>query len=164
MSLTMLKVALIPSINDSQFLYCYRYRSQRSLTFSDDGTKAMSTLCGVLHHRPSTECLSPASLENIAVLADKYDCIAAMFFWGQAIVRDLSGNKTTHSETGRLLYSAYTLDLPQAFSELCRTMVFDFGGSADSFARLLTNSTPWEIGNRLPHHILGKSLHFRGPM
>ena len=115
----------------------------------------MHILCGILHYRSTTDYPGPATLEKVALVTDKYDCVAAMSHWSH-IALQAHIPKTGYHEISRLLYPAYEFDNPDAFKKLTRAMVYNVEGSADPLSGPLSSCVPSEIRDLLPHDIFGK--------
>ena len=92
-----------------------------------DDPKAMQAVCLILHHRPALIDwdITINVLEDIAILADKYACAAALSLWAHAQMASVMEEPIYHSdENCSLLYIAYTLDLAAHFTEISKRMVF----------------------------------------
>ncbi|MCJ1317625.1 hypothetical protein MMC15_002950 [Xylographa vitiligo] len=86
--LVSLKVlSLVSSVFDTMFnslskeiLHNQPARRVFILLLPEDGAEALTTLYGVLHYRPDEfdEDIHPDCLVNVAMVADKFDCVAAI--------------------------------------------------------------------------------------
>ncbi|KAL0945021.1 uncharacterized protein CTRU02_202908 [Colletotrichum truncatum] len=92
------------------------------LELPDDDVDAMSILCQILHNVYVPESPRPLSLEKLAYICDKYECINALKYCGIVWIRDWLSqfdDEVPHmSDFCHLLIFAYVIDLPVEFSEI----------------------------------------------
>ena len=89
------------------------------IPLSEDDAEAFIILCKVIHHHmdevPRT--LTPTCLEKIAIICDKYNCTRALahssMTWLQAGIET-----SVAKDFNKLLFAAYVLDIPDAFSRI----------------------------------------------
>lgn len=96
---------------------------RKEILMPGDDANALEIICKILHHRNDaiSESLNPAEVLEIALTADKFDCIVAM---KHATTVWLSpGDVQGFSELGQLMAAAYILDNPQAFSQITLSMI-----------------------------------------
>ena len=112
----------------------------------DDDAKAMIFICNVIHHRNDTlpDVLQPAELADIAVAADKYDCLLTLKF---AMNQRLDWEElVTFSSLGSVLIAAYVFDNSNAFKRVTRRLVTGF---SDPYHWLIKEDSdsimPWSI-------------------
>ena len=120
--------------------------SPKEITMPDDDAKAMIFICNIIHHRNDIlpDVLQPAELADIAVAADKYDCLRALKF---AMNQRLDWEElVTFSSLGSLLISAYVFDNSNAFQRVTRRLVTGF---SDSYHQLIKEECdgiiPWSV-------------------
>ena len=129
----------------------------KEIHLPDDDATAMETICMVVHHRGNVihgqeNLPAPELLLNIALLADKYDCMAAMCGYASTWISHNSneGRKTT--ELVQTLTAAFTFDDPCGFAAsseaLVKYHIGPFNGILTGPASLI-----------LPPASLGKSYH-----
>ncbi|KAK1843432.1 hypothetical protein CCHR01_13927 [Colletotrichum chrysophilum] len=92
------------------------------LELPDDDVEAMSILCQILHNVYVPEIPKPMSLEKLAYICDKYECINALKYCGIVWIRDwlhqFDDEVPPMSDFCHLLVFAYVIDLPVEFSEI----------------------------------------------
>ncbi len=90
-----------------------------SIPLSDDNAKAIIVFCNAIHHRTNEvpRTLELTCLENLAVICDKYDCASTLQPWSAMW---LQARIEAHApeELNKLLFAAYVLDSPDAFSRI----------------------------------------------
>ena len=95
----------------------------------DDDSKAMHTLCLVLHYQSDniTHEINTGLLHNIAVLADKYACSGAISRWARISIIELMERPEEDShEFARLLYPAIVFDAPKTFGIISKRLVYSY--------------------------------------
>lgn len=100
------------------------------ITLVEDDTEGMIAVCNVLHHRyevlPSQP--SPALLETIAVISDKYDCIIATSQWVFLRLAHILRKKEVKERcknVGLLLFPALIFDAREEFRDITKQMVYE---------------------------------------
>ena len=85
----------------------------------DDNAEAFTILCNAIHYRtdevPRTVAL--ACLENLAIICDKYNCTSALTPWN-AMWLQAGIESHDAKDLNKLLFAAYVLDVPDAFSRI----------------------------------------------
>ncbi|PPJ57385.1 hypothetical protein CBER1_01434 [Cercospora berteroae] len=117
------------------------------LPLPDDDGADMMIICNILHMRHSKldRRLEVKKLEDVSILADKYNCTMALGPIAEHWVREL---RTDCSDATRasLICSAFRLRLPMMFKELGRDHILRYNGH-------------WVLdGNRPEHKVLQKVL------
>jgi hypothetical protein len=130
------------------------------ISLLDDDPNAMALLCEILHHRCQlTHDLfvieNFSGLRKLAVVSDKYNCVAAVSFatnsWIQAL--EPLEAKATPDDLFQALEVAYILDHAILFERVTkRILMNDVGG-------ILDRMIGWTTDNILPIRVYGK--HFR---
>ncbi|KAF2807528.1 uncharacterized protein BDZ99DRAFT_392986 [Mytilinidion resinicola] len=109
-----------PHFSEGQDL---RGDSPKEISMPDDDANALEILCNILHLRNDVvpETLDPIKAFEIAVTADKFDCIVAVKY---ASMLWLSPKEVQGIiELGYLMAAAYILDNARAFSEITLAMI-----------------------------------------
>lgn len=97
--------------------------SPKEIPVPDDDANAMIFICNVIHHRNDVlpDVLQPAELADIALAADKYDCLLTLKY---AMSERLDWEEpVTSSCLGSLLTAAYVFDNSNAFQRVTRRLV-----------------------------------------
>ena len=103
--------------------------SPKKISLPDDNAAAMTTICNVIHHRNdlAPEVSALGGLDEIALAADKYDCVLALKY---AMFQWLDYKEpVTFQSLGRLLIAAYVFNNPDAFRRVTRRLITDFSRS-----------------------------------
>jgi len=111
----------------------------------------MHILFRVLHHRP---CLSSPkallklkTMEEVARVTDKYDCVTAMSLWSQKVHRvQIRNNKHSIS---RLIFSTYAFQDSYLFQILTRNIVYRSNNSTRSAKSSILDIIPSDIGDQI---------------
>lgn len=97
------------------------------LPLPEDNAAAMKLICAIIHHRnegiPST--LPALNVLEIAVTADKYDCVDALKFASHTWLRP---DEHDMSDLMLLAASAYLFRNAQAFKEITKAMILTHSG------------------------------------
>lgn len=124
----------------------------------EDKADALSTLCNILHHRIRSIEKKPtaASLEQLAIITDKYDCVDALSFYSGLHLTRLMGSTKATRDIGRLLYPACTFNYPPVFQQVTKAMVYNTNHDTivDIFG-LSSHRTDSNIKGWLPDGLLG---------
>jgi hypothetical protein len=96
-------------------LPCARTDGPSSIVLTGDDSEAFTLLCNTIHFRTDAipQNPSPACLENLAVICDKYKCASAIKIHAASWMRK---HPKEVRDLHRLLVVAYALDIPEAFS------------------------------------------------
>ncbi len=85
----------------------------------DDNAEAFIVLCNVIHFRTDEvpKKLALTCLHDLAIICDKYNCTSALAPWSamwlQAKIESFAAK-----DLNKLLFAAYVLDIPDAFSRI----------------------------------------------
>ncbi|KAF6826044.1 hypothetical protein CPLU01_09877 [Colletotrichum plurivorum] len=101
-------------------------KAQQSIPYDlelpDDDAEAMFILCQILHNVYVPESPTPVTLEKIAYICDKYECINALKYCGIVWIRDwlqqFDDEVPAMRDFCHMLVFAYVIDLPVEFSEI----------------------------------------------
>ncbi|KAM0720440.1 hypothetical protein Q7P37_004576 [Cladosporium fusiforme] len=91
-----------------------------------DQPQSLLALCELLHFRSDTQRLSPRSLFELALIADKYDCVGALRLVMSGMLKDVPAADVTS-----LIFCiavAYILDDAVGFRELTQKLVLESPG------------------------------------
>ena len=125
----------------------------------DDDPEAMTSLCYLLHYQMDNVADNPSLdfLHNVAVIADKYDCVRSISKWAYFHLSEAARQSAPSSSNGRLLSLTNQLDDPRTFREITKRMVY----SVNINTSFLSTSDLWSIPNALaetlPVGLLGKA-------
>lgn len=137
--------------------------SPSRISLTDDNLVAIVSLCQIIHYQTKSLPKEPdqSFVEQLAIVADKYDCIEALGPLSHMWLATLEAEAVvliedaTSSTIGKLLYSAYTFDCAIAFKKITRSMIFYVGVNT-----LLEPLEPYQISSAtqalLPEGLLGK--------
>ena len=91
----------------------------------DDDEEAMTALCNILHYRFDLvpKKLHSDVLEELAVLADKYDCANALSMWSAQYLAGLLEQEESIDYSTKLL-PAYFFNDAKAFRQITKAMVY----------------------------------------
>lgn len=93
-----------------------------------DESSAMEILCNILHHRHSASFFPKATdVSDLAILADKYDCIGATALAAAAWIQPNSAQDAR--DLGLLLSSASMYGLPEAFFKTSASLIWGHRGT-----------------------------------
>ena len=116
----------------------------KEISIPDDDARAMTTLCSVIHHRNDIlpDVLEPTALADLALLADKYDCVLALKY-AMNLWLDFK-EPITFSNLGKLLIAAYVFDNSKAFRRVTQRLITGFSHSYHwLFEGDYDNIIPW---------------------
>ncbi|MCJ1473765.1 hypothetical protein MMC13_002416 [Lambiella insularis] len=123
----------------------------------EDNVDAISMLCNILHYRHQYIAKKPsaASLEQLAVVTDKYDCVDAMSFYSGFHLIRLCDSAKNEYDSGRLLYPATAFNYAPVFQRVTKALVYDTSRSrlTDIFGLSLYGVNP-SIKRLLPDGLL----------
>lgn len=136
----------------------------RPIELDDDDTAAMTTLCQVLHHtyRKIHRDVSAESLADLALVADKYDCVEAISQYSSCCLSEWL--RPEHNDQfvsappyGRLIYPALTFDDAYMFQQITKRAVYQKNGLGHHKAHSIKQfGIPRDICALLPVGLLGK--------
>ena len=118
----------------------------------DDAT-AMTTICKVIHYRNDLlpDVLEPEELPEIAVTADKYDCVLVLkYVMKQWLV---SKEPAVFLDLGNLMVAAYISNNPNAFRQMTQKLII---GTSESYHSLVNV----KYGETIPLFIYCKCIPF----
>jgi len=97
------------------------------LPLPEDNAAALKLICAIIHHRNKKvpQTLAACDVLEVAVTADKYDCIDALKF---ASGNWLRPGKNEASNLMLLAAAAYLFQNAQAFKEITRVMILNHNG------------------------------------
>jgi hypothetical protein len=104
----------------------------------EDDPDIFTLLCKVVHYQINgvPHSLSPACLEKLAIVYDKYGCVSALqhssIVWLSRIGSDMWRSP---NENLKLLHAAYTLDVPEAFARVSGAIIAGQKGWLDEPVR-----------------------------
>jgi hypothetical protein len=101
----------------------------KEILMPDDNANAVEVICNIMHFRNEAipQSLSPTEVFEIAVAADKFNCVVALKH-ASAIWLNPDGVKSI-TELAYLMAAAYIFDNAQAFSRVTLAMVLRHTGS-----------------------------------
>lgn len=118
--------------------------SPNEVSMPDDNADALTIICRILHLRNDLipDSLTSSEILQIAIAADKFDCVMRLKFHTAQWLNP--GNTQDTLELGRLLVASYILDNACAFEQLTLAMIVRSKDSyiplADEFGDLI----PWK--------------------
>lgn len=100
-----------------------------TIPLPDDNAEIFLILCNSVHHRVDEvpRKLDLDCLQNLAITCDKYDCTNTLTPWISMWFHAWSGSHTEKDLT-KLLFAAYVLDIPDAFSRYSWEMLLVHDG------------------------------------
>lgn len=102
--------------------------NRREISLPDDKSSAMEILCNILHHRHQASFLPKATdVYDLAILADKYDCIQATALAAAAWIQPNPAHDAR--DLGLLLISASIYGLPEAFYKTSASLILGHRGT-----------------------------------
>ena len=106
----------------------------KEISMLDDDSNALEIVCNILHLRNDAvpEILSPIEVFNVAVVADKFDCVVAMKYASAHWLNPREIQDIT--ELGHLMAAAYVLDNARAFGEITLSIILRHKGRYLSLA------------------------------
>lgn len=137
--------------------------SPSRITLTDDNPIAMVNLCNIIHYQTKSMPKQPDQpfLDQLAIVADKYDCIEALrsstHMWLTTLEAEAASviEEEPSTSIGKLLYPAYTFDCAIAFEKITRSMVYYVGGTTSQESPTQYQICP-AIQALLPEGLLGK--------
>ena len=113
----------------------------REIPMPDDNATTMTSICNVIHHRNAflPDFLEPRKLAEIALAADKYDCVLALKYVMIQWLDQWLGFKEpvpslAPSDLVSLMIAVYVFDNSDAFRRVTRKLIT---GTADCYYRLI---------------------------
>lgn len=115
-------------------------QNPKEIPLPDDDVAVMTRLCRLLHHQgdcssrdPKAVAASARGLFNLAVLADKYDCIGSIQMAGGYLLFDLesatSAGRAPVQAMLNLVAASYILEDGRHFALFTRRLVLDFANT-----------------------------------
>ncbi|RDI88453.1 hypothetical protein Vi05172_g945 [Venturia inaequalis] len=149
------KAMLSRSFNEGRQLAENSAVDQRyELPLPDDDATAMSILCKIFHMRhedvPRPGKIQDSVLYNVAVLSEKYDCVAAIKPVSAAWL--FARCESTAHNDGTLLLVAMLLDEPEAFKKVSKHIVMSFGLSFTEVAGM--EELKDRVAGRISHKVI----------
>ena len=101
-----------------------------TINLPDDHSMALHIVCLVLHHQPRNipYIITPYLFFEVAKLADKYDCVDAIWYWAGLIMNGLFDHVRASNIPGKdyslLLCAAVLFDNAYSFTDVSRIMVY----------------------------------------
>ena len=133
-----------------------------TLKLPKDDPEAIHALFSMLHlqYQLSEADFNYKFLENLTVVADKYDCAKAVRALSTLFTQKLFElEKTWQSlDFGRLLCPAYVFDDPSLFRDVTRMLVYESADSNGIEFNASRYGMSEEMAELIPSEILGKSL------
>ena len=92
---------------------------KKPIPLPEDDADALILFCYTIHHRPihATEPDSASCLMDLAIICDKYCCVPSLQYAMEAWI-DRAGAGCSGQDWYKLLFAAYVMDLPRAFSRI----------------------------------------------
>ncbi|KAK5135234.1 hypothetical protein LTR08_005484 [Meristemomyces frigidus] len=117
----------------------------KPIKLEDDDPKAVITLCKILHmqYEPSGVSLTSNELLDLAIVADKYDCVKPLALSLRSIFPDTGIYRAPFIDDANLVCASYLLDHPSLFRRYTQAIVKDH---TTSFKNLASSG----MGQRLP--------------
>lgn len=107
-----------------------KFRTPPVIALPEENTETFTLLCKIAHHQMHgiPAALALDSIAKFASMCNKYDCIEAVshssFRWFQAVAIESYNAR----ELNKLLFTAFVLDLPEAFERIsARILLFHKG-------------------------------------
>ena len=125
----------------------------KEIHMPDDDARAMTTICKVIHHRNDLlpDVLEPGELPEIAMTADKYDCVLVLKY---AMTQWLDFKEPVFFlDLGNLMVAAYISNNTNAFRQITHKLIT---GTADSYHSLVEIN----YGEIIPLSIYCKCIPF----
>ena len=103
----------------------------KDVLMPDDPTAAMTIICKAIHHCNDTlpDVLSPTELLQLAVTADKYDCVLLKFVVRQWLDYEDPLSFGDLGDLGNIAIAAYLFDDSDAFRIFTQRLVLEYTGS-----------------------------------
>jgi hypothetical protein len=120
----------------------------KEVPMPDDNAHALEIICNVIHLRNDVvpRSLSPKDIFEIAIAADKFDCVVALRYASAAWLNPKGVENIL--ELSYLMSAAYILDDAQAFGDITLSMMLDHKDSylplADQGAGI-SDWVPWKV-------------------
>ena len=123
--------------------------NSRKISLPEDNAAAMALVCAVSHHQSQRvpEVLSASDVLELAIAADKYDCVNALAF---ASTNWLRPETSIISDLMLLASAAYILNNARAFKQITKRMILKHDGSYHSVcSEMLQSEVHWKISCKL---------------
>ena len=125
----------------------------KEISMPDDNAATITTICNVIHHRNDLlpDLLEPSELPEIALAADKYDCVLALKY---VMIQWLDFKEpVTFSDLGNLLIAAYVFDNSDAFRRVALKLIT---GTSCAYHHLMQS----KYGETIPSSVYCKCIPF----
>lgn len=142
--------------------------SPPEMALPEDDFRAMNVICCIIHHRND---LVPADLLardilKIAIVADKYDMLAALMFAAAGWLKTTPQSDTSEADSeailsmGSLLAAAFLFREAEQFRDLSVQLMFNYGGSYREIAKssLIVDVLGAEVPGRCQVKILPPAI------
>lgn len=98
--------------------------SERTISLQEDNPGAVDTLLNILHLQSQNVTIWKfSSLEQLALLCDKYDCARALKPWTTLWLQQWRGSANGDDNFWKMLYISYAFDDPAAFNRASQGIV-----------------------------------------
>ena len=106
------------------------------IILAEDYSTAVTMLCKILHmqHELLFLPLLPKQLLDLAIAADKYDCVKPLALSPKSIFPEDGAGNGDFTDVVNLVCASYLLDQPQLFQHFTRSMVKDHTTPFDDLA------------------------------
>ncbi|KAF2424914.1 hypothetical protein EJ08DRAFT_408083 [Tothia fuscella] len=96
------------------------------LPLPNDNSETLELLCNIIHHQTRHIPNDPnlVTISNLAMMADKYDCVDAIRWYAEHALKYRVNQKgITDEDVCILLVASYQLDSPEAFAVITQKLV-----------------------------------------
>ncbi len=125
----------------------------KEIPMPDDKAAAIATICNVIHHRNALlpDVLEPWKLAEIALAADKYDCVLVLKY---VMIQRLDFKEPfPNLGLGSLLVAAYVFNNSNAFRRVTQELITSYSHSYHSLINI-------KYGEMIPSSICCKCIPF----
>lgn len=133
--------------------------SRAEIFLPEDNAAALENICAIIHHQNSrvSTSLTPDVILDVAIIADKYDCVDVLKFASYHWLRP--GKAVPPTSLILLTAAAYLFHIPEAFKELTKALVLDYEGSyLDLASEEVEPVMPWKAYCKPSYHQFKYSL------
>lgn len=125
----------------------------KEIRLEDDDLEAFTLLCRIIHMKCalSDQPLSLEELLELAIVADKYQCVGALALTFNSIF-PTDSTALSFSATCKLVVASYLFDHPRFFRQFTRELVLEYSTS-------ILKATRLPCASRMPLHAWCKLLH-----
>ena len=110
------------------------------VSLPQDDAEAFTIMCRIFHYCADEIILRGLAVDclmNIAILCDKYECVQAISASSVTWFQQIDPLPFSEPCLSKLLYVAYMLEAPQAFSRISLEIIFRHIGSYDPLEELV---------------------------